>query len=254
MVDRSVTKTKPIPLTWIFRYKIDEDGYLKSFKSRICVRGDLQPPSEKDTYTATLTSKSLRILLAVITRWDLEARQLDTVNAFPNAKLDEVVYIELPNRYKIQGKIALFFQALYGLRRSLLLWQQLFIETFTTLGLQPVPDKPCIMINDWLIVFFFIDDIIYAYKVIDELRIDDFRTKLMQRFEIRNLDETIWFLSIKITRNRPQCKLWINLESYFEKIAAKFYSDIYGALRAPMTLQYLEPYEGTATAAETHLF
>ncbi len=59
------------------------------------------------------------------------------------------------------------------------------------------------MINDWLIVFFFIDDIIYAYKVIDELRADDFCTKLMQRFEIRDLGEATWFLDMKITRNRP---------------------------------------------------
>ena len=73
-------------------------------------------------YTATFVNKSLCILLAVITRWDLEARQLDAVNAFPNAKLDEVVYIELPDGFKIQGKIAFLFQALYGLRRSPLLW------------------------------------------------------------------------------------------------------------------------------------
>ncbi len=120
MVDRSVVKTKPISLIWVFRYKIDENGYLKYFKSRICVRGDLQPLSDRDTYTATFASKSLRILLAFIIRWDLKARQLDTVNMFPNAKLDEVVSIELLNGFKIQGKIALLLQALYGLRRSLL--------------------------------------------------------------------------------------------------------------------------------------
>ncbi len=109
MVDRSVAKTKPIPLTWVFRYKIDEDSYLKSFKSRIYVRGDLQPPLDKDIYTATFVSKSLRILLALIVRWDLKTRQLDAVNAFPNAKLDEMVYIELLDRFKIQRKIAFLF-------------------------------------------------------------------------------------------------------------------------------------------------
>ncbi len=55
------------------------------------------------------TSKSLCILLAVITRWDFEARQLDAVNVFPNAKLDEVVYIELPDGFKILGKIVFLF-------------------------------------------------------------------------------------------------------------------------------------------------
>ncbi len=90
-----------------------------------------------------------------------------------------MVYIELLDGFKIQGKIALFLQTLYGLRRFLLFWQRLFIEAFTTLGLQSVSDEPYIIINDWLIVFFFVDDIIYAYRVIDEPRVDDFRTKLM---------------------------------------------------------------------------
>ncbi len=108
MVDRSVTKTKPISFIWVFRYKIDEDGYLKSFKSRICVRGDLQSLFDRDMYTATFASKSLRILLAFIICWDFEARQLDAVNAFLNAKFDEVVYIEFLDRFKIQGKIVFF--------------------------------------------------------------------------------------------------------------------------------------------------
>ncbi len=63
------------------------------------------------------------------------------------------------------------------------------------------------MINDWLIVFFFINDIIYVYRIIDEPRIDDFRTKLIQQFEIRDLDEATWFLGMKITRNQSQRKL-----------------------------------------------
>ncbi len=121
------------------------------------------------------------------------------VNAFPNVKFDEMVYIELFDGFKIQEKIALLLQALYSLRRSPLLWQRLLIETFTTLGLQPVPDKPYIMINDWLIVFFFVDDIIYTYKVIDELRANDFRTKFIQWFEIWDLGEATWFLGMKIT-------------------------------------------------------
>ena len=101
------------------------------------------------------------------------------VNTFPNAKFDEEVYIELLDGFKIQGKIALLLQTLYSLRQFLLFWQQLLIETLTTLGLQPVPDEPYIMINDWLIVFFFVDDIIYVYRVIDELCTDDFYIKFI---------------------------------------------------------------------------
>jgi len=59
---------------------------------------------------------------------------------------------------------------------------------------------------------------------------------------------------MKIIRNWPQYKLWINLESYFEKITAKFHLDTRGAFRTPMTFQHLEPYERTATVVDIHLF
>jgi hypothetical protein len=31
-----------IPLKWVFKYKLDEHGYLVKFKARLVVRGDLE--------------------------------------------------------------------------------------------------------------------------------------------------------------------------------------------------------------------
>lgn len=115
-------KTAPLPLTWVFKYKYDKHGFLTKFRARICVRGDLQPPSEKDTYAATLAAKSFRILMALAARWDLQLKQLDAVNAFPNSPLDEEVYVELPDGFKQPGMIGRLLRALYGLRRSPMLW------------------------------------------------------------------------------------------------------------------------------------
>jgi Reverse transcriptase (RNA-dependent DNA polymerase) len=62
------------------------------------------------------------MLMALAARWDLEIRQLDAVNAFLNSKLDEEVYVELPDGFKLLGKVGRLLRALYGLRRSSLLW------------------------------------------------------------------------------------------------------------------------------------
>jgi hypothetical protein len=32
--------------------------------------------------------------------------------------------------------------------------------TLRELGLQEVPDEPCLFTNDWLILFFYVDDIV----------------------------------------------------------------------------------------------
>jgi hypothetical protein len=53
IIERSKATTRPLPLTWVFTHKFDKQGFLQKFKARICVRGDLQPLSEKETYAAT---------------------------------------------------------------------------------------------------------------------------------------------------------------------------------------------------------
>ena len=82
---------KVIPLTWVFTYELDTDGYLTQFKARICVRGDLQPRS-KDTYAATLAARTFRTLMAMTAAYDLETHHLEAVNAFVNSQLDETVF------------------------------------------------------------------------------------------------------------------------------------------------------------------
>jgi hypothetical protein len=70
---RKTPDIKVIPLTWVFTYKLDTDGYLTKFKARICVRGDLQPRTDKDTYAATLAARTFRALVAITAAYDLEA-------------------------------------------------------------------------------------------------------------------------------------------------------------------------------------
>ena len=80
------------------------------------MRNNLQPHSKKETYAATLAARSFRMLMALAARWDLEIRQLDAVNAFPNSELDEEVHVELPDGYKLPNKVGRLLRALYGLR------------------------------------------------------------------------------------------------------------------------------------------
>jgi hypothetical protein len=117
------SQTVLLLLLWVCTYKFDTDGYLLKYKARICVRGDLQPQSNlHDTYAATLAAKVFRLLMAIIAYFDLETVQLDAVNAFANSHLDELVYTEYPEGFEEYGRILRLLRALYGLRRSPLLW------------------------------------------------------------------------------------------------------------------------------------
>jgi Reverse transcriptase (RNA-dependent DNA polymerase) len=88
---------------WTFVYKFDTDRYLVKYKARICVRGDLQKFGLEDTYAATLAAKTFRTLMAIAAYFDLEAIQLDAVNAFLNSPLDKTIYCEFPEGFKQPG-------------------------------------------------------------------------------------------------------------------------------------------------------
>ena len=71
--DVDTQNTEVLPLTWVFKYKLDTNGYLTKYKARICVRGDLQTPA-KDTYAATLATRIFRALLAIAAYFNMEIR------------------------------------------------------------------------------------------------------------------------------------------------------------------------------------
>ena len=60
-------------LKWVFKYKLDSDGYLQKLKAKLCVRGDLRI-TEEETYAATLAARIFRALMAVAAAFNLEIR------------------------------------------------------------------------------------------------------------------------------------------------------------------------------------
>ncbi|KAM4063276.1 reverse transcriptase (RNA-dependent DNA polymerase) [Hirsutella rhossiliensis] len=195
-VPRDQATGRPLPLTWVFKYKFDKHGFLIKFKARLCVRGDLQKLGDKDTYAATLAGKSFRVLMAITAKFDLESRQLDAVNAFANALLDddEEIYVLFPDGYYRQGWVLRLLRALYGLRRSPLLWQKELTAAFKELGLSQCPDEPCIFQNDWLTVFFFVDDIVFLYRKDNEDAADHMVAALKRKYAMTDQGELQWFL------------------------------------------------------------
>jgi len=71
----------------------------------------------------------------------------------------------------IKGKYLLFLRALYRLPQLPLLWYSDFTITLKKEGLKPVVEEPCLYYNNWLIVFFYVNDITVAYKKKDLLKL-----------------------------------------------------------------------------------
>ncbi len=149
---------------WVFKYKTDKYGNLQKCKAGLVVWGNQQRNHNLPTRTTTLTITSLRILLALAAKFDLETLQLDVINAFVHSDLDETVFMRMPPGYVQSGNVLKINKAVYRLRRSPLLWQKKLTNEIKNLGFKEIPQEPCIVQKDGIIGFFYVDDIVFPLK------------------------------------------------------------------------------------------
>lgn len=217
--------------------------------ARLVVGGDQQGRlTDQDTYAATLAGRSFRMLMAIAARFDLELIQYDAVNAFVNAHLDEVVFMRMPPGYQEQDTIFRLRKALYGLRRSPLLWQKELTKTLLEIGYERVPHEPCAFIRNGVIIFFYVDDIVIAYRKERRTTAPRAVIELKQRYKLQGGDNLNWFLGIRVVRSRPQRKIWLAQTSYIDKIASL--ASVKQPEKIPMGRQELLPHEDYASAEE----
>ncbi|KAK6218078.1 reverse transcriptase domain protein [Colletotrichum tabaci] len=244
-----------LPLKWVFTYKTNKHGYLQRFKARICVCGDLQPLNGMETYASTLAGRSFRSLMAIVARFDLETLQLDAVNAFTNATLDETVYVWFPPGFSRPGYCLNLRKALYGLRRSPLLWQKSIDATLKSLGLAPLDEDDCVYIGNGIMVFIFVDDVAIVYRKRHTHTARDIVNGLKAAYEMKELGELNVFLGIRIIRDRKKRKLWLSLDNYISKICEEFKVDKKGKPPGtPMATDSLMPNEQQATPQEIYQY
>uniref|UniRef100_A0A093ULN7 Retrovirus-related Pol polyprotein from transposon TNT 1-94 n=1 Tax=Talaromyces marneffei PM1 TaxID=1077442 RepID=A0A093ULN7_TALMA len=225
------------PLGWLFEEA--EKAHLKS-----------HDPSGSWTTVPIGKAKGKQILDSIAARFNLELKQYDAVNAFVNAKLDEEMFMRMAPGYHESGKIYRLNKALYGLRRSPLLWQKELTSTLTKLGFKAVPYKPCCMLKSGIMLFFYVDDIVLAYKKSRQLEADSVLNQLRAKYNISGGEDLEWFLGMRIIRDRSNKVIWLSQATYIDKIAKL--ADTRQTDDTPMSREELLPYEGTATYKSQH--
>jgi Reverse transcriptase (RNA-dependent DNA polymerase) len=182
---------------WV--YKFDKHGRLLKCKARLVVRGGQQAKAGREdtyVYAATLAARSFRTFMAIAARLDLELKQYDAVNAFVHAPLLNKVYMRMPQGYRQYGRILRLNKAVYGLRQSPVLWQRLFTTTLLEIGFKPIPHERCCLTYDGILIFFYVDDIVLAYRKSQESKAQDLMNQLKRHYNISGGEDLQWFLGI----------------------------------------------------------
>ena len=90
------------------------------------------------------------------------------------------------------------------------------------LQLRMVPEVECLFMSKWLVIFFFVDDIVALFKPQHQPKFTEFMTHLTSKYELCDLGELKWFLGIRVVRDHTKKKLWLSQDSYVEKCCGPY--------------------------------
>ena len=119
-----------------------------------------------------------------------------------HADLDEIVFMRMSPGYSEQGKVLRLRKALYGLRCSPLLWQQKLTNAMKTLDFVEIPQEPCIVQKNGVICFFYVDDIVFAFKKDQTSEVKQIVGQLLETLTLEEKSELKGFFGLHIIRDR----------------------------------------------------
>lgn len=90
---------------WLFKPKMNADGNIEKLKARMVAKGYSQQEGIDfdDTFGPVAKLNTIRMLIALATKYNWELHQLDVKSAFLNGELKEEIYLVQPEGFVKQG-------------------------------------------------------------------------------------------------------------------------------------------------------
>jgi len=147
---------------------------------------------------------SIRMLLAILAGRKAKIYQMDVNTAFLYNSIDETVYVEQPEGFKVPGKedyICPLRKALYCLKQSPRARFHVIAEVLADFDFKQSTSDPCIWIHqagngERTYIALYVDDLIIAGE--NDATIATIKQRLSQRFEMKDLGIARKFLGIEI--------------------------------------------------------
>lgn len=232
LVDRpkegTVVKNK-----WVFKKKYNGDGQVR-YRARLVAKGFTQKKGQDfdETFSPVLRYSTLRLLLALSVKLDLDMNHLDVPTAFLNGFIKENVYMEIPECSSFtncDNKVLKLKRAIYGLKQSARAWYTRVEECLLNLGYEKLKYEPCLFMkchnNVKIYVALFVDDFFIFYNC--KSSYEQLKTELVNKFKIKDLGQIKQCLGMRV--NVKKDCITVDQEQFVNHILNRFnMSDCHG--------------------------
>jgi hypothetical protein len=213
----------------VHRIKLNEDGTVERFRSRLTALGYQQVAGVDydQTYAPVARAKATRVALTVGAVLDMEIDGFDVKAAFLRGDLDKAeneVYVKQPAGFEERGKEDLVWRlrkSMPGTKQAARGWNKDFDATLRSLGFVPTNADPCLYHirrpgKKIMLVSIHVDDGFLIYDEDDALAMD-IRERLYKAYEMSAKGPLRYALGVRFTRDRQKRTITLDQRKFIRE-------------------------------------
>ncbi|MCO5569278.1 hypothetical protein L7F22_022990 [Adiantum nelumboides] len=191
------------------------------YKARLVAKGfkQQQDIDFDEIFSLVVKMTTLRCVLALVAKEDMELVQMEIKTAFLHGDLHENMYKQQPKKFVLKGKehsVCKLKKSIYGLNQAPREWYHKFHTFMLSQGYRRSDIDHCLYTKgakdvSLLILILYVDDMLLAGKNIDNLAA--LQSKLNDNFDMKDLGDANHILGMWIVRDKDKRFLRVSSRS-----------------------------------------
>ncbi|KAH9404346.1 hypothetical protein TYRP_000167 [Tyrophagus putrescentiae] len=185
---------------WVFKSKTEPENGKSKKKARYVACGYSQVAGidYEETFSPVVNFDTVRVALTVAAARKYSVRQFDVKTAYLHAELKETIFMELPEGFRVPGKVLKLNKAVYGLKQSARCWNEHIQQIFVNNQLKQSTNDQCLYYNNnkELYVLLYVDDLLILSK--EKKDADQIKQALAQKLELKEILKVERFCGVEI--------------------------------------------------------
>ena len=221
---------KAVGCRYVFKVKTTPQGDIERYKVRLVAQGFLQQEGidYNEVFAPVIDSTSITLLLSIANQYDWELEQMDVITAFLHGRLEEEVYMKIPPRMYInggaEGKVLRLKGALYGLKQSSHVWQEMFRKFMISEGFTQCVMDTCIYMrgeaDSRIILGIHVDDQVITGP--NAMVVKTFKEDMGKKFKVKDLGPLTHILGVEVKRDRQRRLLTLGQSGFLRGVLERY--------------------------------